>query len=141
VTYHEETLLGTFDQPSPYRGKPTPELDWMWEDIVEGSAFNYPEDKLSLLNISDSERPNYLHTEAQFGGGVASPAWGFHQLHCLVSLLEDTRKLMLTKRLLQNVLRQVSYIHEYEKQGRLPRILREEESYRRDHVGMFSPIT
>jgi hypothetical protein len=58
----------------------------MWEDLVEGSAFNYPDDKLSLLNISENDRPKYLHTDPQFGGGVASPAWGFHQLHCLVSL-------------------------------------------------------
>jgi hypothetical protein len=72
----------------------------MWEDLVEGSAFNYPEDKLSLLNISESQRPNYLHTEARFGGGVASPAWGFHQLHCLVSFPGYIRRCMLTKWLL-----------------------------------------
>ena len=85
MEYHHTTFQGAFDQPSIYRGTPTPELDWQWEEFIEGSAFNLPSDKLHLLNISETDIPRWHHTEPRFGGGVAASGWGFHQIHCLVS--------------------------------------------------------
>ncbi|KAH7398371.1 hypothetical protein BKA66DRAFT_201242 [Pyrenochaeta sp. MPI-SDFR-AT-0127] len=113
VEYHETNFLGEFEQPSPYRGLPTPELDWQWEELIEGSAFNIPKEKLHLFNISKETMPKLYHTES---GGLAASAWGFHQIHCV------------------NVLRQISYKEEYYRQGRLPQILTQEASYSRKHV-------
>ncbi|KAH8587733.1 hypothetical protein B0O99DRAFT_747327 [Bisporella sp. PMI_857] len=114
VTYHEETLLGAFLQPSPYRGTPTPEIDSRWEDIWDWGAFNIADDKIHLLNKSRSVK--WHHTDPEFGGGVAALSWGFHQIHCL------------------DLLRQMTYKEEYELAGRLPAILRVEEGLRRDHL-------
>jgi hypothetical protein len=84
VTYHGETLPGAFHHPSPYRGMPTPEIDSRWEKLWDWGAFNVPEDKIPLLNKSTSTA--WHHTDPEFGGGVAGLFWGFHQIHCLVSL-------------------------------------------------------
>jgi hypothetical protein len=77
VEYHYETLQGEFLQPSPYRGTPTPEIDFRWEEISDGNAFNVPDDKIHLLNKSSSMP--WHHTEPEFGGGIAAQSWGFHQ--------------------------------------------------------------
>ncbi|KAF2114045.1 hypothetical protein BDV96DRAFT_107512 [Lophiotrema nucula] len=116
VSYHQTTFQGKFYQPSPYRGTPTPELDWQWEEIIEASAFDFPVDKVHLLNMTDKNADKWHYTERELGSGVAASAWGFHQIHCL------------------NILRQISYKEEYHKQGRLPRILREPPKYIRDHA-------
>lgn len=83
VQYHETNLLGDFEQLSPYRGIPTPELDWQWEELIEGSAFSIPKEKLHLFNISKETMPKLYRTES---GNLAGSAWGFHQIHCVVCL-------------------------------------------------------
>ncbi|KAJ4291137.1 hypothetical protein N0V90_010335 [Kalmusia sp. IMI 367209] len=85
VTYYDTTFQGTFDAPSPYRGTPTPELDWQWEEMIEGSAFNLPNDKLHLLNITEGKIPRWHHTEAKFGGGIAASGWD----HCIELMRQD----------------------------------------------------
>ena len=62
--------------------------------MIEGSAFNLPNDKLHLLNITEGKIPRWHHTEAKFGGGIAASGWGtYDPSKEWISLLERERLL------------------------------------------------
>ena len=44
---------------------------------------NVPDDKVRLLNYTPTV--DYMHTPAEYGGGLEALVEVFHQLHCLVS--------------------------------------------------------
>lgn len=105
VEYEWVVYQNKFDQPSAYRGQPTPELERAWEDLiacphlpatnflfhadlanlVSVELINIPVEKLSLLNKSVTGP--WRHLPKSQGGGVAGFIEVFHQLHCLVSTL------------------------------------------------------
>jgi hypothetical protein len=84
VEYEDTLLVGHFIEPSPYRGRPTPEKDALWERLWDWGAFNIPDDQFPLLNKSGEP---WHHVGQEFGGGVAGLSWGYHQIHCLVRTL------------------------------------------------------
>lgn len=82
IQYEYQLLQGSFMEPSPYRGRPTPQMDALWERLWDWGAYNVPEHQLRALNKSESVP--WHHVDEQFGGGLAGMSWGYHQLHCLV---------------------------------------------------------
>jgi hypothetical protein len=89
-----------------YTGKPTKDIEREWDHLwqcktpwtqrithvqevsltvsIDGSL-GIPESSLGFLNKSVDE--NWLHTPLELGGGVTALFEGFHQIHCLVSLV------------------------------------------------------
>ncbi|KAL5405343.1 hypothetical protein PMIN04_012364 [Paraphaeosphaeria minitans] len=64
-TRNEANFLTEFEEPSPYRGTPTPELDWRCEQSIEGCAFEIHLENLHLFNISAATLPKLYHTQRQ----------------------------------------------------------------------------
>ncbi|KAK2058041.1 hypothetical protein LY76DRAFT_616784 [Colletotrichum caudatum] len=85
LEYTEENHLM---QPSPYRGKPTPEIEEAWIRLWRVLPIRFPEDKLALLNKTPPER--YEHVPESLGGGVKGFVNVFHQLHCLSFIRQYT---------------------------------------------------
>jgi len=82
-------FLGEFGAPSPWRGRPTPEIDLAWEKldpVIATSVTKEEVEDLGKLRNSSVQFPD--------GGYLASIA-AFHQVHCL------------------NVLRKYSYLDYY----------------------------
>ncbi|KAI8305827.1 hypothetical protein K4K61_005008 [Colletotrichum sp. SAR11_59] len=78
VEYTEQNHLM---QPSPYRGKPTREVEEAWIRLWRVPPIRFPEDKLAALNKSPPEK--YERVSKELGGGVKGFLNVFHQLHCL----------------------------------------------------------
>ncbi|KAK2779161.1 hypothetical protein CKAH01_11420 [Colletotrichum kahawae] len=81
VEYEWVTYQNKFDQPSAYRGQPTPELEQAWSDLIALELINVPVEKLPALNKSTAGP--WRHPTREQGGGVAGFIEVFHQLHCL----------------------------------------------------------
>ncbi|TEA19128.1 Cyclochlorotine biosynthesis protein O [Colletotrichum sidae] len=80
--YEDVQFDNAFWQPSPYKGKPTPELEAKWQELWYYGSFDLPDSYLPALNKS--------------ADGVGGDAWArtasgsllaglevFHNLHCL----------------------------------------------------------
>ncbi|TDZ54060.1 Cyclochlorotine biosynthesis protein O [Colletotrichum trifolii] len=78
VEYTEQNHLM---QPSPFRGKPTPEVEEAWIRLWRVPPIRFPEDKLPALNKMPADK--YEHVPESLGGGVKGFLNVFHQLHCL----------------------------------------------------------
>lgn len=78
VEYTEQNHLM---QPSPYRGKPTREVEEAWTRLWRVPPIRFPEDKLPALNKAPPEK--YERVPKELGGGVKGFLNVFHQLHCL----------------------------------------------------------
>ncbi|KAH0422891.1 hypothetical protein CcaCcLH18_12543 [Colletotrichum camelliae] len=78
VEYTEQNHLM---QPSPYRGKPTREVEEAWIRLWRVPPIRFPEDKLAALSKAPAEK--YEHVPQELGGGVKGFLNVFHQLHCL----------------------------------------------------------
>ncbi|KAK3349067.1 hypothetical protein B0T25DRAFT_623934 [Lasiosphaeria hispida] len=81
-------------QPSPYRGRPTPEIEESWLKLWRVPTIHLPETKLAALNKTPAS--DYTHVSPEYGGGVMGFLDVFHQLHCL------------------NLVRQYTYRDEYD---------------------------
>jgi hypothetical protein len=144
VQYENQLLQGTFMEASPYRGRPTPEIDVLWGELWDWGAFNVPEEESHQLNMSDAV--DWHHTDKEFGGGLAGMSWGYHQLHCLVRTIcfREPREKATAAHcgISQDLLRQWSYKDEYhEDRNGLPELLRMKEKIRRDHLGQAAPAS
>ena len=95
VEYEDVQFSNTFFQPSPYRGKPTPELEKAWSDLWKSKTakriylsalltrgivgvVEVPFEQLPALNKSQ-DHPWYRSEN----GGVMAGLEVFHSLHCL----------------------------------------------------------
>ncbi|EQB43626.1 hypothetical protein CGLO_17715 [Colletotrichum gloeosporioides Cg-14] len=78
IEYTEQNHLM---QPSPYRGKPTREVEEAWIRLWRVPPIRFPEDKLAALNKAPPEK--YERVPKELGGGVKGFLNVFHQLHCL----------------------------------------------------------
>ena len=104
VEYEDVQFSNTFYQPSPYRGKPTPELEKSWSDLwkskyiriefmdgtnseVPVGTVDVPLEKLPALNKSIEH--NWFYST---NGGVLAGLEVFHSLHCLDMVRQYTYK-------------------------------------------------
>ncbi|GJN83108.1 hypothetical protein PLIIFM63780_006656 [Purpureocillium lilacinum] len=81
VEYQDVQFQNRFSEKSPYRGKPTRELEKAWLDLWNFGPVNIPLDKLSALNKSSDA--GWQRAKMDRGGGVVGSLEVFHQLHCL----------------------------------------------------------
>lgn len=58
-------------------GKPRPEMDKAWHDLLEGTLIRFTDEELLLANNATSVK----HKESGYVGGLGVS----HSLHCLVS--------------------------------------------------------
>ncbi|TDZ21041.1 Cyclochlorotine biosynthesis protein O [Colletotrichum orbiculare MAFF 240422] len=82
------TFEGDFEQPSPWRGPPSPERDAAWEYLTHDGGVNVPLENLHLLNKSTDV--DWEKSDPTFGGGAVGLLEVFHQLHCLNTLRKWT---------------------------------------------------
>ncbi|KAF4887132.1 Cyclochlorotine biosynthesis protein O [Colletotrichum fructicola] len=110
VEYTEQNHLM---QPSPYRGKPTREVEEAWIRLWRVPPIRFPEDKLAALNKAPPEK--YERVPKELGGGVKGFLNVFHQLHCLViKALFVTSEQARADNVLQNLVRQYTYRNDYD---------------------------
>ncbi|KAI1630543.1 hypothetical protein F4809DRAFT_636470 [Biscogniauxia mediterranea] len=77
VSYINRYLTSDPDTPK-FMGKPRPELDEAWHNLLAGTMIRYSEEELFLANNSTSVR----HIEGGYVGGLGIS----HSLHCLKRL-------------------------------------------------------
>ncbi|KAK8009162.1 Cyclochlorotine biosynthesis protein O [Apiospora marii] len=82
IKYEAFDLPTYFNQPSPYRGPPTPEREALWEELWHQGTINVPFDKLGALNKTLKGK-EYKRTPIEAGGGYAAQVEVLHQLHCV----------------------------------------------------------
>lgn len=97
---HAYQLQGAFDQPSPWRGEPNPDLDEAWEQITHGESSHseeYSEDvneevSAGVFSVTPEEVKRIgkmdnstVMLPAESGGGYMASLEATHQLHCVVS--------------------------------------------------------
>lgn len=103
MEYEDVQFSNTFYQPSPYRGKPTPELERAWSDLWKSKTLDPmenmkltkgivgtvdgPLDRLPAFNKS-KDHP-WFYSE---NGGVLAGLEVFHSLHCLDMVRQYTYK-------------------------------------------------
>jgi len=91
VEYEDVQFSNAFYQPSPYRGKPTPELETAWSDLWKIGTIDVPLEQLPALNKSKDD--TWFRSDK---GGVLAGLEVFHSIHCL------------------DMIRQYSYMDEYD---------------------------
>ncbi|KAI9776101.1 MAG: hypothetical protein M1839_000614 [Geoglossum umbratile] len=81
VEYIEYDLENKFDEPSIYRGPPTPARDKAWTELWQFGGVRIPPEKMHLLNRTLGEEDwRMIPDEA---GGYVALLDVFHQIHCL----------------------------------------------------------
>ncbi|PWI69359.1 hypothetical protein PCL_01006 [Purpureocillium lilacinum] len=89
VEYQDVQFQNRFSEKSPYRGKPTRELEKAWLDLWNFGPVNIPLDKLNALNKSSDA--GWQRAKMDKGGGVVGSLEGEdaffqHVDHCINSL-------------------------------------------------------
>ncbi|PLN86862.1 hypothetical protein BDW42DRAFT_546 [Aspergillus taichungensis] len=82
IKYTDYDLPLFFNEPSLFRGPPTPEREKLWEDTWHMGVIDVPADKLGAMNKSHSGL-TYKHVPSDFGKGYIAQVEVFHQLHCV----------------------------------------------------------
>ncbi|KAI1109850.1 hypothetical protein F5Y14DRAFT_388908 [Nemania sp. NC0429] len=77
---HGYQLQGAFDQPSPWRGEPNPDLDEAWEQITHAGVFSVTPEEVKRIGKMDNST---VMLPAESGGGYMASLEATHQLHCL----------------------------------------------------------
>ncbi|MCJ1469073.1 hypothetical protein MMC07_007705 [Pseudocyphellaria aurata] len=88
IEYEEVNWVNDFDQPSIYRGYPSPEREIAWNTLWQHGTVNVPEKQFESLN--HSRHADYMRTPAEHGHGVEAAVEVFHQLHCLNMIRQYT---------------------------------------------------
>ncbi|KAJ6437210.1 FluG domain-containing protein [Purpureocillium lavendulum] len=88
VEYQDVQFQNRFNEKSPYRGKPTAELEKAWLDLWNFGPVNIPLHKLKALNKSGDA--DWQRTKMDKGGGVIGSLEVFHQIHCLDMIRQYT---------------------------------------------------
>ena len=76
IHYQKISYDGKLDGVGPYRGKPRPELEQAWHDLLANNNIRLSKDELKKLNKTSIE----LHD----GSGYLGELGVYHHLHCLV---------------------------------------------------------
>ncbi|WQF88134.1 Putative mycotoxin biosynthesis protein UstYa [Colletotrichum destructivum] len=82
LEYEDVQFDNAFWKPSPYKGKPTPELEAKWKELWYYGSFDLPSSALPALNKS----PNGVGGDAwarTASGNLLAGLEVFHNLHCL----------------------------------------------------------
>jgi hypothetical protein len=103
---HGWQLLGEFDQPSPWRGQPNPEVDKAWQQITHAKGKEFKKRRrrwryiliyhvffsggVFSVTAEEVERIGKMHNYTvvlppESGGGYMASLEATHQLHCVVS--------------------------------------------------------
>ncbi|KAI1346771.1 hypothetical protein F5Y01DRAFT_319443 [Xylaria sp. FL0043] len=77
---HGWQLLGAFDQPSPWRGEPNPELDEAWEKITHAGVFSVTAEEVERIGKMDNST---VMLPKESGHGYMASLEATHQLHCV----------------------------------------------------------
>ncbi|KAL0934657.1 uncharacterized protein CTRU02_211456 [Colletotrichum truncatum] len=80
--YEDVQFDNAFWKPSPYKGKPTPELEARWKELWYYGSFDLPDSYLEALNKSSEghEGDRWARTSS---GNLLAGLEVFHNLHCL----------------------------------------------------------
>ncbi|KAH0427185.1 hypothetical protein CcaCcLH18_09852 [Colletotrichum camelliae] len=80
--YEEVQFDNAFWKPSPYKGKPTPELEAKWKELWYYGSFDLPDSYLPSMNKSSGGIGGdpWARTES---GNLLAGLEVFHNLHCL----------------------------------------------------------
>ena len=76
VRYQKVSYDGELNTTNPYRGKPRPELDKAWHDLLQRNNIRLSEEELQKLNRTAIELYD--------GSGYSGQINAYHHLHCLV---------------------------------------------------------
>ncbi|KAI1118121.1 hypothetical protein F5Y14DRAFT_297904 [Nemania sp. NC0429] len=77
---HGRMFLGEFDQPSPWRGQPNPDVDEAWEKISHASVISVTKEELERLGKFHNSS---VMLPPETGGGYMASMESTHQMHCL----------------------------------------------------------
>ncbi|KAF4884252.1 Cyclochlorotine biosynthesis protein O [Colletotrichum fructicola] len=82
LEYEEVQFDNAFWKPSPYKGKPTPELEAKWKELWYYGSFDLPDSYLPSMNKSSGGIGGdpWARTES---GNLLAGLEVFHNLHCL----------------------------------------------------------
>ncbi|KZL82193.1 hypothetical protein CI238_09445 [Colletotrichum incanum] len=89
--YEDVQFDNAFWKPSPYKGKPTPDLESKWKDLWYYGSFGLPDTYLAPLNKSANgiEGNAWARTKS---GDVLAGLEVFHNLHCLNLIRQYTHR-------------------------------------------------
>ncbi|KAH0287933.1 hypothetical protein KCU62_g5643, partial [Aureobasidium sp. EXF-3399] len=68
-------------------GQPTQDSEMRWDGLWEYGSIGIPRVGLPLLNKSVDD--DWKHHAAELGGGIVGFIEGFHQIHCVVSIVSS----------------------------------------------------
>ncbi|KAI1126440.1 hypothetical protein F5Y10DRAFT_267103 [Nemania abortiva] len=88
IEMEEVTFQNSFNEPSVYRGPPTPELEDAWHNLYRFGLMSVPDDKMPLLNKTASD--GFERTLDSKGSGFRAMPDVLHQLHCLNTIRQYT---------------------------------------------------
>lgn len=86
--YQTRQFNGTFDNHSPYKGPPSPQVDAIWEDMTD----------VGIMSVTDEDMDKIGHSKdsvrlpPESGGGFMGSLEVNHQLHCVYILWQATHQ-------------------------------------------------